>query len=91
MSKNLRQIEQLDDFRQGNFLAIPFGRPSEQREIIHDRFRHVAFFAVSGKRGPFVAFAHFGAVNIQDQGNVGVFGRLDAERPEECDMLGGVA
>ena len=74
-----------------NFLAIVLGRPAEQAEIIHHRFRRVTFVHVGRERGALVALAHLGAVDVQDERDVRILRRLDAERAKERDVLGGVA
>jgi hypothetical protein len=46
---------------------------------------------ISRERRASVAFAHLGAVEVQDKRDVRVMRRLHAKRLEECDVLGGVA
>ena len=78
-------------FGERQFFAIVLGRPAEQAEIIDDGFGQKSFVEIAGERRAGVALAHLGAVAVQDERDVRVMRRLDAEGVEERDVLGGVA
>ena len=89
--QNLGEIEYLDDLLQRHHLAIVLGRPAEQTEVIHNRFGREAFLHVTRQRRALVAFAHLCAVLIQDERNVRIARRFDAEPAKQRDVLGRVA
>ena len=67
------------------------GRPPEQRKVVHHGLGREAVVEVVGHHGAAVALAHLGAVLVEDERDVGVAGRFDAEGAEERNVLGGVA
>ncbi len=91
MPENLRQVEAFDGLGQRQLLAVFLGRPAEEAEEIHHGFGQKPVVEIAGERRAFVALAHLGAVGVQDERDVRVMRRLDAERLEERDVLGGVA
>mgnify|MGYP003574932526 CR=1 FL=1 len=88
--ENLRQVEHLDDFRQRHNFAIFLRRPAKEVKIIDHRFGGVTPFHVGGQGGALVALAHFAALRVENERNMGVSRRLDAERFEEGEVLGRV-
>src|ERR1035437_5914728 len=89
--ENLREVEAFDDFGERNFFEIILGRPAEQAEVIVHGFGQKTFVEIRRERGAAVALAHLAAVGVQDERDVRILGRLDAEGAEEGDVLGGVA
>ena len=84
------QLEDVDDFFDGEDFAVVLRRPTEEAEVVAHGFRGVALFDVALHAGAGVALAHLGAVRIEDEREVGELGRLDAEGLVEFDVLGGI-
>ena len=89
--ENLRQIEHLHDVLHRHDFAILPGRPAEQTQIIHDRFRREPLGHITRQRRALVALAHLRAVGVQDERDVGILRRFDAECAKQRDVLRGVA
>src|ERR1700753_4336170 len=79
VAEDLRQVKKLHYFLDWHLFAIAFRRPPEQAEIIHHSFRRVAFVNVGHQRSALIALAHLGAVDVENQRNMRVFGRFNAE------------
>ena len=89
--ENLRQVESLDDFGEGKFLGVFLGRPAQEAEVIVHGFGQKTFLEIGSKRRATVALAHLAAVGVQDERDVSVVRRFDAECFEQRDVLGSVA
>src|SRR5437016_898415 len=76
MPEDLRKIKNLDDLLDGKLLAVVLGRPAEQAEIIHDRFRSETLLHIVAERSAEGALAHLSAVLIEYERNVAIVRRL---------------
>ena len=73
-----------------HFLAVG-GRPAEQAEVVADGGGQVAALLVFLDEGALVALGHLAwSVGLEDERDVGVFRRFDAESLEELEVLRGV-
>ena len=73
-----------------HFLAVG-GRPAEQAEVVADGGGQVAALLVFFDEGALVALGHLArAVGLEDERDVGVLRRFDAEGLEELEVLRGV-
>lgn len=91
VAKDMGEVEHGDGVREGKDFAVAFGGPAEEAEVIGDGLREVEALEVGGHGGAGIAFAHFGPVLVEDEGDVGVAGRFGLEGAEEGDVFGCVA
>ena len=66
VAQDLGQIENLDDILDGQLFAVVLGRPAEQAQIVHHRFRSEPFLHVGAERCAESTLTHLGSVLIQD-------------------------
>ncbi len=90
LAVDLFEFEKGDDFLDVEFLAVVLRGPAEHTEVVADGLRSVTGVEVGGDAGSLVAFAHFGAILVEDEWNVGVTRRGSPEDFEEFEVLGGV-
>ena len=84
-------LELRDDVGDGQDLAPVRGRPAEQAEVVAHGLGEVAALLVFLDEGAPVALGHLArTVGLEDERDVGVLRRLDAEGLEELEVLRGI-
>ena len=76
------------EFREDFFFG--FRGPTEEGDEVDDGLREEALAWVVADCGTGVAFGHFGAIGIEDEGDVSVEGRGAAESLDELEVFRGV-
>ncbi len=85
------RVEELGEFLASQHLFVSPWCPAEHGQVIEHRIRQEALVDVAVlDRAARVAFAHLGAVGVQDEWNVGISGRCGPQGVEEVNVLPGV-
>jgi len=86
------ECEGLDEFVEGEELAVIFGGPAEEAEEVDEGLGEETCIAVGGDAdyGAVLALGELGAVWGDEQGEMGELGRLDAQSLKDEQVLEGV-